>query len=122
MKRLLLLLLMTSAVWGQGPKKQFLITLKLVKPELIMSATPEEKKILADHVAHLKVQNANGLVVFAARTLELDPTGLVIVQAADETEAQTVIDKDPAIKAGIFKGTLAPLQVVIKGPAAAAKP
>ena len=122
MKRLALALLMTAALWAQGAKKTFLITLKLTKPELIMSATAEEKKILADHFAHLKAQSANGLVVLAARTLELDPTGLVIIEAADEKEAQTVMDNDPAIKAGIFKGTLAPLQIVLKGAAAAAKP
>lgn len=58
-----------------------------------------------DHVAHLDDLNDRGLLRFAGPFLDEDgnPNGsLVVIEAGDRQQAQTVADSDPYALAGLF--------------------
>jgi len=58
-----------------------------------------------DHVAHLDDLNDRGLLKFAGPFLDEDgnPNGsLVVIEAGDRQQAQTVADNDPYALAGLF--------------------
>ncbi len=79
--------------------------------------TAEEQKLISEHFAYLKQLLAEDRLVMAGRAhgdavypgegmvrLELDAPGIVVFRAADEAEARRVLEGDPAVKAGVFKG------------------
>lgn len=59
------------------------------------------------HGAWLEAQYAEGRVRFAGRCLDGE-LGLVVVDAADEDEAQRLMGQDPSIRAGVQRGELHP--------------
>lgn len=60
---------------------------------------------LDSHVAYLKSLYEKGIVLLAG-PLEGSGGGLTILQLADEEEAQTLIEADPAISQGVLTYTL----------------
>jgi uncharacterized protein YciI len=75
-----------AAVFTTGPKWD------AAKP-------PGEQPFFRDHSANLAKLRAAGRIVMGARYAEV---GLVVVSAANETEARTLFDADPSIAAGTF--------------------
>lgn len=96
-------------------KKQFLITIEPTRPDLEATMGIEEQRVLGEHYEYLKTLHGKGVVLFAGRTTEAKGLrGLIVAAAADEAEAQAMLDADPAVQAGIFRGRIEAFKVVLK--------
>jgi len=60
---------------------------------------PNEQAAFREHSANLAKLRAAGRIVMGARYADV---GLVVVSAANETEARTLFEADPSISAGTF--------------------
>jgi uncharacterized protein YciI len=78
-------------------------------------ATEHEKKIIGEHFEYLGKLVEAGVVFMAGRTMTADEKtfGIVIFQAATETEAVAVMQNDPAVKFGVMKPELFPYRVAL---------
>ncbi|HEY1108533.1 MAG TPA: YciI family protein [Opitutaceae bacterium] len=127
MRRLLIALLLfpllafaaeeKSAASAAPKSKQFVYVLKLT-PRLHDDAawTEADKKTVGAHFAHLQAATKERKVILAGRTMESgDKTfGLVIFEAASDTEAAAFMNSDPAVAAGVMTATVHPYAVVLQ--------
>jgi len=76
---------------------------------------PEEERVVGEHFEYLKELAEKGIVLLAGRTLNVDPSsfGIVIFKALDESEARSIFEGDPAVRAGVFRGEVYPYQVAL---------
>lgn len=76
-----------------------------------------------DHVAFLDGLNENGKLAFAGPFLDAEgkPSGsLVVIEAADQADAETLAGQDPYAKAGLFSSVdIRPWNWVFNKPSAA---
>jgi len=97
-----------------APKKNhFAIFLQPVRAKFVETMTKEEGEAIGRHFARLKQLTEAGMVVMAGPTDSEPPRGLVIVEAATIEEARKVLDEDPAVKAGVFKGEIFPFNLAL---------
>ena len=97
-------------------KSQFLCILKLTPAYHPDAArTPEAQATVQAHFERLQAETQKGTVILAGRTQEPnDQTmGLIIFEAANETEARAFAEADPAVKAGIMIATIHPYKVAV---------
>jgi len=73
---------------------------------------PPQQAFFREHSAHLKKLRDEGRIKMGARYAE---KGLVVIEAADEAEARSLVEADPSMKAGTFKFTLAEMRVFYPG-------
>lgn len=96
-------------------KKQFLITIEPTRPDLEATMGIEEQRVLGEHYEYLKELHGKGVVLLAGRTTEAgNLRGLIVAAAADEAEAQGILEADPAVQAGLFRGRIDGFKVVLK--------
>ncbi|MBL7991474.1 MAG: hypothetical protein JNN25_08555 [Candidatus Kapabacteria bacterium] len=127
MKKFLTLLFATALVVGsiaaQEPqkkekKKQFVYVLKLIPRLLDEKAwTKQDEEAVSKHFRRLQKLHKEGTVLFAGRTLnesESSQFGMVVFEATSEKEAETLMQEDDAVKAGIMKAQLFPFAVALK--------
>ena len=97
-------------------KMQFLYVLKLI-PRLLDEAawTEKENAIIGRHFNYLQGLLAEGRLILAGRTLNMDDTtmGLVIFEADSEDEAHRLMNDDPAVREGIMTATVFPYRVAL---------
>src|SRR5271165_5263864 len=65
-------------------------------------ATPEEQAAVGEHWNYLVGLNAAGKVKFVGRSDTPPFVGICVFSAADEAEASTVANTDPAVAKGVF--------------------
>ncbi|MFO1054848.1 MAG: SRPBCC domain-containing protein [Planctomycetota bacterium] len=109
-----------------GPDQVWVIFLSLAHAETLTNPTDEEREILGQHVAHLRdlidrhrvicagPANQTGFAPRGALTADLalpETIGLVLVRAHGEADARALLDSDPAVAAGVFRGRVRPLSV-----------
>jgi uncharacterized protein YciI len=84
---------------------------------LTQGPTPEEEDTVAAHFAYLKDLTANGIVLLAGRTLNVDEEtfGIVIFQAESEAAAETIMTADPAVQAGVMTAQLFSFRIALTG-------
>lgn len=75
--------------------------------------TEDEQRVWSEHFTRLKRLLAERVVVMAGPTLGPINTGIVIIEAADEAEATTIMNEDPAIASGIATGELRPFRIAL---------
>ena len=115
------LLLLLPAAWAQeqsgAAKKHFLIMLKPGRAGFVETPTAAEQKTVGEHFAYLKKLLADGKVLLAGPSVNGDKTfGIVVVEAASEAEARTLMEGDPSVKAGVMKGEVLPFTLsLIRG-------
>jgi len=82
---------------------------------MLENATLEEDRIVGEHFAYLGGLADRGVVLLAGRTLNDDPTGfgVVVFDAATQTEAERIVAADPAIRAGVFGADLFPFRIAL---------
>ena len=100
------------------PASIYMYTLELLRPALKTEGpTGAEAAIAGRHWAHLQGLLASGKLIFAGRTLSIDENGFasVIYRANSIDEAQAIMDADPGIREGLFRGHLFPYQVLLLG-------
>jgi uncharacterized protein YciI len=81
---------------------------------MVESATPREQDLVGEHFAYLVELRDRGVLILAGRTQENPGTfGLAIFEAPDEASARSVMEDDPAVRAGVFAATLHPYAVAV---------
>lgn len=95
--------------------------------------TPDEERVLAEHVAHIKSLQASGRLLFAGPSIGTpqlprpggkalpfvglpDTTGIVVFEAKDDAEALATLEADPAVREGVFRGRVSPFSAAFVGP------
>jgi len=118
LRRIVLALLIWAGAMAQAqtpPLKRFLLRIEPVRKVFtLLNMTADERKIVQEHFLYLKSLHAEGKVALAAQVF--DPKGLwglIIVNAADAEAARAILDADPTIKTGMFRGEVMPTRVVL---------
>jgi uncharacterized protein YciI len=115
MRRIVLALLICAGALAQAPvQKQFLLRIAPVRKDFtLLNMTADERKTAMEHFLYLKSLHAEGKLALAAQVF--DPKGFwgaIIVNAADAEAATEILNGDPTIKAGMFRGEVMPTRVV----------
>ena len=100
------------------PTNMFMYTLELLYPEIkTQGPTPAQAAIVGRHWANLQDLDSKGQLIFAGRTLSIDEDGFasVVIRADSEEEARVIMESDPGIREGLFRGHLFPYQVLLVG-------
>jgi len=77
--------------------------------------TDEEARLVSEHFQYLQRLCETCVVKLAGRTLNTDASafGIVIFEAADETAARSIMEKDPAVKQGVMRAELYPYRIAL---------
>lgn len=96
--------------------QQFIYVLKLI-PQLLNEKnwTERDNRVIETHFNYLRNLLAEKRLIMAGRTLTIDEStfGVVILCAADETEARELMSNDPAVKNKLMTATLFPFRVAL---------
>ena len=85
---------------ADGDDLQKFIVLYTLGESWDATKNPQEQTYFADHSAHLQSLRKDSVIVIGARYSD---TGMLIIQARDETAAHELIKSDLAIKNELFK-------------------
>lgn len=102
----------------QVPSGIFAYTLHPTRLAMLTEgATAEERTIAAQHWSYSQQLLAQGVLVFAGRTLvsTADSFAMVVVRAASLEAARTMAEADPAVRGGVFRATVYPYQPMLMG-------
>jgi uncharacterized protein YciI len=91
------------------------------RPTFVLDATPAEYEILNRHFAYMQQLADQGKLLLTGPTLD-GKYGVAILSVTTQEEAQTLVDADPAVVAGLFQPNLHPLAVGIGPLSGAPKP
>jgi uncharacterized protein YciI len=97
-------------------KAQFLYVVKATRPAMLTDGpTPAEQATIGAHFVYLQDLTQKGVVILVGRTQTTGPEtmGLCIFEADDETAARAIMEKDPAVAAGVMTATLYPYKVAL---------
>jgi uncharacterized protein len=98
----------------KAQKQHFLIRITPARAGFVENPTPAEQKTMAEHFAYFKGQAAGGKVILAGPSINGEKTfGIIVVEAASESEANIIMQGDPSIKAGVMKGEVLPFRLAI---------
>jgi uncharacterized protein YciI len=100
------------------PTTIYMYTLELLRPEIKTEGPTEaEAATVKRHWAHLQDLLESGKLIFAGRTLSILDNGFasIVFLAVSEEAAQAIMDRDPGIREGVFRGHLYPYQVLLMG-------
>ena len=95
---------------------QFLYSIQPKRVEMLVEGpSEEEQEIIAAHFEYLKGLQERGVLILAGRTLNVDESsfGIVIFNAKSEDEANEIMERDPAVRHGVMRGTLYPYRVAL---------
>lgn len=92
---------------------EWIYVLRPVRPSLATAPTPEEAAAVQHHFTYLTNLLQEGRLLLAGRTLEEEPFGIVIFEADSQTEAQALMEGDPAVQAGVMTAQLHPYRVAL---------
>ena len=91
---------------------QYIMFLAPKRETFPADGTPEELEIVDRHFEYLKGALAEGQLILAGRCQD-GPPGIVVFEAEDTKAAQSLVENDPAVKAGIFHTDLRPYRVAL---------
>jgi uncharacterized protein YciI len=95
---------------------QFLYRLEPTRPGMLADRpTEREARVVGEHFAYLKELTERGVVLMAGRTLTADEStfGIVVLVAATEADAESVMNDDPAVKHGVMRARLFPFRIAL---------
>jgi uncharacterized protein YciI len=97
----------------------FFCRLNPPRPSFVLDMTPAEGAAMSAHADFWRAEAARGsAVVFGPVVDPGGPWGLGVVEVADEAAARALLDKDPAILAGVgLRYDLFPMMGAIVRPA-----
>ena len=94
----------------------FLYRLQPTRVEMLTKGpTDREVAIVGEHFEYLQKLVAEGVVFMAGRTETIGARtfGLVILQAASESDAVVLMENDPAVSQNVMKAELFPYRVAL---------
>ena len=100
----------------QVPTGLFLYTLRPVRSAMLTDgATPDEQALAAQHWTHSQDLLAQGVLIFAGRTLNRDPTtfAFAVVRTPSIDAARELAARDPAVAGGVFATEVFPFQPML---------
>ena len=92
-------------------KTRFLIRLLPLHPEAV--AGEEEKARIVMHFDYLKSLLADGKLILGGMTTD-DYAGYLVIEAANQAEAEKIMAADPAVSGNVYKGELHPFQIALQ--------
>ncbi|HEY9101480.1 YciI family protein [Chitinimonas sp.] len=95
---------------------QFLYLIRPTRSDMLRTGLTEaEAAAMAAHFGYLQAAEADGRLVLAGRTLDVDERGfgIAIYHAADEAAAQAFAQQDPAVAAGVVGAEVYPYRVAL---------
>jgi uncharacterized protein len=95
---------------------QYLYLLKPVRLGMVTEGpTLEEAEIVSRHFAYLEDLTEMGVMILVGRTQNRDEAtfGIAIFEAEDESAARTIMEADPAVRAGVMRADLYPYQIAL---------
>jgi uncharacterized protein YciI len=99
---------------------EYLYKIQPTRPGMLSEGpTPEEAAIADQHFAYLSRLVDQAVVMLAGRTLTTDERsfGVVIFRAESDDDARSVVENDPAVKAGVMRAELYPFRIALIHPA-----
>ena len=107
------------------PRKTYVYYIRPTRAGFLDAPTPAESAAFQGHVTHIRQLMSEGRLIAAgpsfgapqyasaaaAVRFELAPPGVVIFEAVDEAEARAVLERDPCVSQGVFKGVVFPMSL-----------
>ncbi len=75
--------------------------------------TPEEAQAASDHFAYYKQLHETETLILAGRTQEPPHVGIMIFEAESKSDAESIVNQDPAIIAGVFTARVQSYRVAL---------
>jgi uncharacterized protein YciI len=97
---------------------EYIYKIQPTRPDMLTEGpTQQEKQAAQAHFEYLCDLADRGVMILAGRTQNSDPTsfGIVIFRAASPEEAREVMERDPAVRAGVFRAELYPYSIAVVG-------
>ncbi len=88
----------------------FLYLARPPRPTFVQDATPAEREIMGRHSAFLKELLEQGRLLLAGPCLD-GAYGVAIFKVTDAAEARALVERDPAVVAGLFTPELHPVLI-----------
>jgi len=107
-------------------RKHYVYFLRPARAGFFKQPTPDEEKAMSEHVRYIKQLLAEGRLVLAgpafdppqypednprAIALEMPTPGVAVFEAENDDEARRILEGDPAVKSGVFKGRVNPFKL-----------
>ena len=100
----------------EGKKLQWLYYLQPTRLGMVTEGpTIEEAKMVTEHFAYLEDLTGKGVMILMGRTQNNDEStfGIAIFEAEDELAARTIMENDPAVRAGVMRAVLYPYKIAL---------
>jgi len=94
---------------------RYLILLTPRRETFLQDATAEEMAVVERHFEYLQDLLAAGRLILAGRCEE-GPPGIVVFEAESDEAAREILDNDPAVTAGVFRGDIRPFRLALLRP------
>ena len=92
----------------------YLIRYRPPREDFATNATDTEKEIIGRHFAYLEKLLAAKTLVLAGRTDDAE-VGIAVIKAVNDETAEAVLTNDPAVREGVFMGSVKPFRLALKG-------
>ena len=100
------------------PPNVYMYTLHPTRPAMLTEGpTDEEKALAAQHWTYSQELLKKKIIIFGGRTLPTseEAFAIVVIQVSSEDQARSIMEDDPAVKGGVFRGRLFPYQPMLIG-------
>ena len=94
-----------------APARTFALVFR-AGPAWDKAKSPGQQLHFADHSANIRRLREEGRLQLGGRFSDV---GLLLVKAADEAEARSLVDRDPSVKAGVFTAEAHPFATFAEG-------
>ncbi|HNO78390.1 MAG TPA: YciI family protein [Phycisphaerae bacterium] len=105
----------TEAQTAPPPDPHYIYYIHPVREGFITEPTPDEARKVGAHFEYLKKLTGEGTVLLAGPSTDPPYTGIVILKAKDRETAEAVMNKDPAVRGGVFRARLSPISLSLVG-------
>ena len=92
---------------------QFICFLEPARAGMPNDPTPEEAEAASEHFAYYQRLHQEGTLILAGRTQEPPHVGIMIFEAESKSAADSIVNKDPAIIAGVFKARVQAYRIAL---------
>jgi uncharacterized protein YndB with AHSA1/START domain/uncharacterized protein YciI len=113
-----------QAAASEAKRKHYVYYIRPARAGFFKKTTPAEDKAMGEHVAYIKGLLSQGRLVLAGPSfeptqypegsglaLDLPAPGIVVFEAEGDAEARSIMEGDPAVKAGVFKAQVNPFNL-----------
>jgi uncharacterized protein YndB with AHSA1/START domain/uncharacterized protein YciI len=96
------------------PLKTYAYYVAPARAGFLTAPTAQESAAVDAHFEYLQQLLARDRLILAGRSIGEQTNGIILFQARDDTEARSIADNDPAVKAGVFSMQFAPFALALR--------